>query len=120
MGRDRTRRRVDPGASPSRSPSTGRVLSSALGPEPRAAGIPLRDIPLRDADGTDIRLLRRFEQVAVDPANGALPSRLHHQGKVIGRSAHLVYVLFDDGDQGIVPLRPHLLRLIDAPPPWAR
>jgi hypothetical protein len=88
-------------------------------PPPRPATddsthIPLCDIPLRDAEGTDIPLQCRVEQIAVDKAHGALPSRLHQQGDVIGRSAHLVYVRFERGHQ-LIALRPHLVRVLDAP-----
>jgi hypothetical protein len=31
---------------------------------------------------------------------------------VIGRSAHLVYVRFDHGNQGVIALRPHLVRVL--------
>jgi hypothetical protein len=50
----------------------------------------------------------------VDKAHGALPSRLHQQGEVIGRSAHLVYVRFERGHQ-LIALRPHLVRVLDVP-----
>jgi hypothetical protein len=77
--------------------------------------VPLCDIPLHDAEGTEIRLLCRAEQVAVDKAGGAYPDRLHQQGDVIGRSADLVYVRFDHGSQVPIPLRPHLVRVLDVP-----
>ncbi|MBV9160430.1 MAG: hypothetical protein JO100_16085 [Pseudonocardia sp.] len=76
--------------------------------------IPLCDIPLRDVDGTDIPLQCRVEQVAVDQARGALPSRLHQQGEVIGRSAHWVYVRFEC-EHSVIALRPHLIRVLEAP-----
>lgn len=80
-----------------------------------SARVPLCDIPLHDAEGTEIRFWRRVEQVAVDKASGAHPDRLHHQGEVIGRSADLIYVRFDRGSQTPIPLRPHLVRLLEAP-----
>jgi hypothetical protein len=76
--------------------------------------IPLCDIPLRDAEGTNIPLQCRVEQVAVDKGHGVLPSRLHQQGDVIGRSAHLVYVRFACERQ-MIALRPHFVRVLDAP-----
>jgi hypothetical protein len=64
-------------------------------PPPDATAVALRDIPLLDAEGTEIPLGSRVEQVAVDEAHGALRSRLHHHGDVIGRGRHLVHVRFD-------------------------
>jgi len=90
-------------------------------PAPRSARdtestrVPLCDIVLHDAEGTEIRWRCRVEQVAVDKAGGAYPDRLHEPGDVIGRSAHLIYVRFDHGSQTPIPLRPHLVRLIEAP-----
>jgi hypothetical protein len=72
--------------------------------------VALCDIPLYDAEGTEIPLWCRVEQVAVDKAHGAHPARLHQQGQVIGQSAHLVYVLFDDYQ--LIALRPHLVRVL--------
>jgi hypothetical protein len=46
--------------------------------------------------------------------HGALPCRLHQQGQVIGRDAHLLYVRFECDNQ-MIALRPHLVRLINAP-----
>ncbi|MBV9160944.1 MAG: hypothetical protein JO281_05160 [Pseudonocardiales bacterium] len=36
-----------------------------------------------------------MQQITVDQAHGALPCRLHQQGHVIGRDAHLLHVRFD-------------------------
>jgi hypothetical protein len=77
--------------------------------------VPLCDILLHDAEGTEIRWRCRVEQVAVDKAGGAYPDRLNQQGDVIGRSAHVVYVRFDHGSQTPIPLRPHLVHVLDAP-----
>ncbi|MBV9012372.1 MAG: hypothetical protein JO272_10035 [Pseudonocardiales bacterium] len=72
------------------------------------------DDPWRDAHGTPIALRARVEQIAVDPAHGALPARLHQQGQVIGRGAGLLYVIFDrDGQSANLP--PHLLRVLSTP-----
>jgi hypothetical protein len=78
--------------------------------------LPLRDIPLHDAEGTRIYLSSqvRVEQVAVDEAHGALPSRLHRQGEVIGRGRDRLYVRFDLEYQ-LVILRPHLVRVLTTP-----
>jgi hypothetical protein len=70
--------------------------------------------PWRDAEGTDISFQSRVEQVVVDTEHGALASRLHQQGQVIGRGTNLVYVRFDRGNQ-MIALRPHLLRVLDTP-----
>ncbi len=68
----------------------------------------------RDAEGTPIPLQSRVEQVVVDKEHGALPCRLHQQGRVTGRGTTLVYVLFDHGNQ-LIALRPHLVRVLDTP-----
>jgi len=60
---------------------------------------------LHDAEGTEVHLWCRVEQLAVDKAAGAEPDRLHELGKVIGHSAHLVWVKFDHGSQTPIPLR---------------
>jgi hypothetical protein len=77
--------------------------------------VPLCDITLHDAEGTEVHLWCRVEQVAVDKAGGAEPDRLHERGEVIGHSAHLVWVKFDHGSQTPIPLRPHLVRVLDTP-----
>ncbi|MGH3853262.1 MAG: hypothetical protein ACRDR6_07125 [Pseudonocardiaceae bacterium] len=80
--------------------------------------LPLASNPLRDADGTLIPLQSRVEQVAVDTACGALPSRLHQQGVVVGRSLHAIYVRFDH-EYHLTSMRPHLVRVIEMPgAPW--
>jgi hypothetical protein len=75
---------------------------------------PLASHPLRDADGNPIPLQSRVEQVVVDKKHGALPSRLHQQGQVIGQSAHLLYVRFNHENQ-LIALWPHLVRVLEAP-----
>ncbi|MGH3852039.1 MAG: hypothetical protein ACRDR6_00775 [Pseudonocardiaceae bacterium] len=77
-------------------------------PEPLAAN------PPRDVDGTVVPLQSRVEQVAVDKAYGALPSRLHQFGLVVGHSADLLYVRFDH-EYHLTTLRPHLVRLVTVP-----
>jgi hypothetical protein len=93
------------------TPASRPAPSSAHGTE--STGVPLCDILLHDAEGTEIRWRCRVEQVAVDKAGGAYPDRLNQQGDVIGRSAHAVYVRFDHGNQSPIPLRPHLVRVLD-------
>jgi hypothetical protein len=73
---------------------------------------PVND-PWRDAQGTHIALFR-IEQIAVNKEHGVLPSRLHQQGRVINRGHNRLYVRFDDDNQ-LISLRPHLVRVLDAP-----
>jgi hypothetical protein len=70
--------------------------------------------PWRDAEGTPIPLQSRVEQVVVDKEHGALASRLHQQGQVVGRGTTLVYVLFDHDSQ-LIALQPHFLRVLNTP-----
>jgi hypothetical protein len=70
--------------------------------------------PWLDAEGTPIPLQRWVEQVVVDTEHGALASRLHQQGQVVGRGTNLVYVLFDYDSQ-LIALRPHFVRVLDTP-----
>lgn len=89
--------------------------ASRPAPSSARTRVPLCDITLHDAEGTEIRFWCRVEQVAVDKAHGAHPDRLHHQGEVLGQSADLVYVRFDRGSQTPISLRPHLVRVLDSP-----
>jgi hypothetical protein len=83
-------------------------------PAPRPVFSALCDISLLDAEGTAIAVGSRVEQIAVDEAHGALRSRLHRQGEVIGRGRRLVYVRF--AREGyLTGLRSHLVRLVPAP-----
>ncbi len=50
----------------------------------------------RDADGTHIPDQCRDKQIAVSKEHGALPSRLHQQGRVVGRGQNRLYVRLDD------------------------
>lgn len=89
-----------------------RTPRSASGPSRGAEGtaVPLSEIPLLDAEGTRIPLVEsRVEQIAVDEAHGALASRLHQQGEVIGRDRDLVYVRFE---YHLTSLPPGLVRLV--------
>ncbi len=69
----------------------------------------------RDVDGISIPLVCRIEQVAVSNEHGALPSRLHQRGQVIGRGHNRLYICFDGNNQ-LISLRPHLVRVLDAAP----
>lgn len=67
----------------------------------------------RDAKGTHIPDGCRVEQVEVDRSYGALLSRLHKRGEVVGRSrSNRLYVRFD-GEAEPISLRPHLVRVIE-------
>ena len=46
--------------------------------------------------------------------HGALPSRLHKQGRVVGRGGNRLYEPSWGEDQPI-SLRPHLMHVLDAP-----
>ncbi|MDQ2883100.1 MAG: hypothetical protein M3Y48_18465 [Actinomycetota bacterium] len=67
-----------------------------------------------DVEGDHISLFCWVEQVAEDPEQGALFSRLHQRGQVLGRGLHSLYVCFSDN--ALLSLPPRLLRLLpDAP-----
>lgn len=70
--------------------------------------------PWRDAHGAQIPPQCRIEQVDVDKIHGALPSRLHKQGQVLGRGPTRLIVWFDDEDH-MVAIRPHLVRVLETP-----
>lgn len=70
--------------------------------------------PWRDVEGTHIPLQCQVEQIAVNKDHGALPSRLHQHGEVIGRGTDLLYVRFQ-GENQLVGLRPHLVRVFTTP-----
>ncbi|HEX5348370.1 MAG TPA: hypothetical protein VFW64_14895 [Pseudonocardiaceae bacterium] len=61
-----------------------------------------------DAEGTRITLFCKVEQVAENPEDGALFSRLHQRGEVVGRSLDLIYIRFD-GEGQVIGMRPRLL-----------
>lgn len=65
----------------------------------------------RDVQGRPIALFCQVEQVAEDPEPTVLPSRLHRQGQVVGRSLDSLYVCFS-GNQ-VISLPPQLLRVLD-------
>jgi hypothetical protein len=98
-------------AAPAPLPASGQL-------DPHCSGLPLAANPLHDAEGTRILLQSRVEQITVDSNHGALLSRVHQQGQVIGRDLYLIYVRFDL-DQQLIALRPHLVRVIETPGnPW--
>ncbi|MGH3901622.1 MAG: hypothetical protein ACRDTA_25885 [Pseudonocardiaceae bacterium] len=66
----------------------------------------------RDVDDTHISDQCRIQQVDVAKLHGALPSRLHKLGRVVGRGFTRIHVQFD-GEAEITSLRPHLVRVID-------
>lgn len=68
----------------------------------------------RDADGAPIPQQCRIEQVTVHREHGALPSRLHKQGEVLGRGSTRLTVRFD-GEDTVVSIRPHLVRVLTTP-----
>lgn len=70
--------------------------------------------PWRDADGVPIPQQCRIEQVAVGKSHGALPSRSHKRGQVLGRGLTRLIVRFDDEDD-VVRIRPHLVRVLTTP-----
>ncbi|MGH3722129.1 MAG: hypothetical protein ACRDRI_25465 [Pseudonocardiaceae bacterium] len=70
--------------------------------------------PWRDVDGTPIPLHCGVEQIAVNTEHGALPSRLHQQGHVIGQVPDWLYVRFHDDDH-VIRLRAHLVRVLTTP-----
>jgi hypothetical protein len=68
-----------------------------------------------DAEGTRLALLCWVEQVAEHPDRGALFSRLHQQGQVLGRGPDVVYVRFADEGK-LISLPSRLLRLLPDEP----
>jgi len=71
--------------------------------------------PWRDVEGSHISLFCWVEQVAEHPEAGALFSRLHQRGQVLGRGPRELYVCFQ-GEGQLIGLSPQLVRLLpDAP-----
>lgn len=66
---------------------------------------------LRDVDGTPIPFQSQVEQIAVDEEHGALPSRLHQRGEVVGRDTHRVNVRFES-DRETLAVAPELVRVL--------
>ncbi|MDQ3764928.1 MAG: hypothetical protein M3460_26485 [Actinomycetota bacterium] len=67
----------------------------------------------RDVAGTHVPVGARVEQVGVDACMGAPRSRLQARGQVTGRGTTRLVVRFDGEDQ-MVSIRPHLVRVLPA------
>jgi hypothetical protein len=52
------------------------------------------------------------EQIAESPESGALLSRLHQRGQVVGLGAEVLYVRFADESQ-LISVAPPLVRVLD-------
>ncbi|MGH3869647.1 MAG: hypothetical protein ACRDQ4_26805 [Pseudonocardiaceae bacterium] len=68
----------------------------------------------RDVDGTHIPVQCRVVQIAVSKEHGALSSRLHKQGRDVGRGTTRLRVRFDH-EAKLVSVRPHLVRVLNTP-----
>jgi len=69
----------------------------------------------RDAAGVLIALFCcGVEQIAESPGIGALFSRLHQRGQVVGLGAEVLYVRFADESQ-LISVAPALVRVLDEP-----
>lgn len=68
-----------------------------------------------DVEGSHISLFCWVEQVAEHPEQGALFSRLHKRGEVIGRGPDVLYVRFE-GEGQVISLSPQLVRLLTNEP----
>jgi hypothetical protein len=75
-------------------------------PSEDSTGLPV----LRDVEDTPIPFGSRVVQVVVDEERGALPSRLHQRGEVVGRGTQALYVRFED--RATVALWPELVRVL--------
>jgi hypothetical protein len=53
------------------------------------------------------------EQVEVDALHGALRSRLHQRGEVLGRTRSTRLLVRFDSEHEQVSIRPHLVRVIE-------
>jgi hypothetical protein len=69
----------------------------------------------RDADGAHLSLFCWVEQVTEHPEHGALSSRLHQYGQILGRGPDVLYVRFL-GEGHLISLPPQLLRLLPHEP----
>lgn len=77
-------------------------------PSDDSTGLPL----LRDVEDTPISLHARVVQVVVDEEHGALPSRLHQRGEVVGWGIQALRVRFEEGTD-TVALWPDLVRVLN-------
>jgi hypothetical protein len=64
-----------------------------------------------DVEGAHISLFSWVEQVVEKPEFGALFSRLHRRGEVLGRGPDQLYVRFA-GEGQLISVPPQLLRLL--------
>jgi hypothetical protein len=64
-----------------------------------------------DIEGRHVSLFSWVEQVAESPEPGALRSRLHQRGEVVGWGTDVLYVRFA-GEGHLVGVPPQLLRLL--------
>ncbi len=67
--------------------------------------------PRPDRDWCDVEGTHKVEDI---PEPGALPSRLHQQGRVLGRGLDTLYIRFPDN--ALVSPPPYLLRLVPDTP----
>ena len=68
-----------------------------------------------DVEGSRIALFCWVEQVVDDPGQGALFSRLHQPGQVLGCGPDVLYVRFA-GERQLISVPPELLRLLPNEP----
>ncbi|MGH3548349.1 MAG: hypothetical protein ACRDQU_09610 [Pseudonocardiaceae bacterium] len=68
-----------------------------------------------DVDGSRVALFCWVEQVAEHPEHGALFSRLHQRGQVLGRGPDVLYVRFA-GEGQLIGVAPQLVRLLPDEP----
>jgi hypothetical protein len=68
-----------------------------------------------DAESAHLSLFCWVEQVAEHPERGALFSRLHQYGQILGRGPDVLYVRFQ-GEGQLISLPPQLLRLLPDEP----
>ena len=69
-----------------------------------------------DADGNHVALFSWVEQVAEHPNCGALFSRPHQRGEVVGRGPDVLYVCFAGLGGRLVSVPPQLVRLLTDEP----
>ncbi len=68
-----------------------------------------------DVEGAHISLFCWVEQIAENPESGALFSRLHQHGEVLGRGLDQLYIRFQ-GESQLIGMPPQLLRLLPDEP----
>lgn len=66
-----------------------------------------------DAKGIPVLVFCWVEQVAEDPQQGALFSRVGQRGEVVGRGPDLLYVRFA-GEGQVIGVSPRVVRVVDA------